>query len=275
MSDCLEVHTLNPNGCGFFSCFTIIMQNIVTFYNRSRRLPKKINASTFFVFYKDDPNEEIFNHYVEEPGLTTDVLPFEYKHISFGIVSQYMDFTNYNYERIKPLMDIYFKPNKKVLDTIEYLKKKYELNMENTLSVYYRGTDKRTETKLGNNEMFEEKINKVLEKDPNLDILIQSDSKSFIDYYSEKYPKAKFISENKTSIRVDGIHKEIKDKKVNHDDMFTLLSTFLLISKSKYIICNSSNCSLWIHLYRGNGNNVIQYCNDGKKEIVWRENLIE
>ena len=62
-----------------------------------KKRSKKINASTFFVFYKDDPNEDIFNDYIEEPGLKTDVLPFEYQHVSFGIVSQYMDFTNYNY----------------------------------------------------------------------------------------------------------------------------------------------------------------------------------
>ncbi len=33
------------------------------------------------------------------------------------------------------------------------------------------------------------------------------------------------------------------------------------MSKSKYVICGSGNCSIWIMLYRGNNKNCVQYLN--------------
>lgn len=53
----------------------------------------------------------------------------------------------------------------------------------------------------------------------------------------------------------------MKKKNENYYQMFYFLSTVVIISKCKYIICSSGNCSIWMMLYRGNGKNIIQYLN--------------
>jgi hypothetical protein len=47
------------------------------------------------------------------------------------------------------------------------------------------------------------------------------------------------------------------------------LAITILMSKCKYIVCGSGNCSLFIVLYRGNSSNVIQFRNN-----VWIEHMI-
>jgi hypothetical protein len=37
------------------------------------------------------------------------------------------------------------------------------------------------------------------------------------------------------------------------------LAITIIMSKCKYVICGSGNCSIWIMLYRGNNKNVCQY----------------
>ena len=91
--------------------------------------------------------------------------------------------------------------------------------------------------------------------------MLQSDSAKFIDYFNDKNLKnVVIINENKTSYLDKGIHKEQSNDK-NYYDMFNFLSTILILSKCKYIICSSGNCSIWMMFYRGNNKNVIQNLN--------------
>ncbi len=68
------------------------------------------------------------------------------------------------------------------------------------------------------------------------------------------------IEENKISNTNKGIHKE-QSFDTNYYDMFDFFATILIISKCKYIILNSGNCSIWINFYRENNKNVFQYLN--------------
>ena len=49
----------------------------------------------------------------------------------------------------------------------------------------------------------------------------------------------------KVVIQKKGIHNELPYN-INYQNIFYFLSTIIILSKSKYIICNSSNCSMWI-----------------------------
>ena len=51
-------------------------------------------------------------------------------------------------------------------------------------------------------------------------------------------------------------------KNKNYDFSKYYLAITLIMSKCKYIICGSGNCSMWIMLYRGNNNNVYQNLNN-------------
>ena len=54
------------------------------------------------------------------------------------------------------------------------------------MAVYYRGTDKSKETKIASFEEYYEKIKKIIEINPNINILVQTDTSQFIDYINSK-----------------------------------------------------------------------------------------
>ena len=257
----LLIKTLSPNTCGFFSCCTQILQKLCEHITKSKEYPDWYDSTELFVFYKNKEVTDVpcgfFNMSInaDERNKLLTKEPF------INIMFQYKQFSSISFYNLTPMINVYFKPNERVINTMNILQEKYNINCDNTIAIYYRGTDKHIETNLGTKEIFEEKISSIMNNNRNLKLLIQSDSQQFIDYYKEKYPDIIFINENLTSYKGDGIHREIKDTGLNYEKMFYLMATFLIISKCKYFICNSSNCSLWISLYRGHGDNIHQYLN--------------
>lgn len=259
----LLIKTLNPKACGFFSCCTQILQKLCEHISRTKKYPDWYNSSELFVFYKNKEVNDIpygifdTSINIDERNKLLTKKPF------LNIMFQYKQFSTIDFNSLTPMINVYFKPNDKVINTMNELQKKYSINYENTIAMYYRGTDKKRETTLGTKEIFEEKLLTIINENNNkkLKLLIQSDCQHFIDYFKEKYPDLIFINENLTSYKNHGIHVENKNTQLNYEKMFYLLATFLIISKSKYYICNSSNCSLWMSLYRGHGNNIYQYLN--------------
>lgn len=53
--------------------------------------------------------------------------------------------------------------------------------------------------------------------------------------------------------------EEIKKKDKNYEFSKYYLAITIIMSKCKYIICGSGNCSIWIMFYRENNKNVCQY----------------
>jgi len=119
--------------------------------------------------------------------------------------------------------------------------------------LFYRGNDKITETKLPDYESYVNYANEILKKNPTILFLIQTDETEFIEYimtHETRHMK-------KCNSTVDILFKE---KNVDFSKYY--LAITIIMSKCKYIVCGSGNCSIWIMLYRGNNNNVYQYLND-------------
>ncbi len=148
------------------------------------------------------------------------------------------------------------------------MEKKYNLIYENTLAVYYRGTDKYRETSVAPFDEFYNKIVKIININKNIKIIIQTDTAQFMDYIiDKKIQNIIIISENKTSYTKNGIHNE-QSNNDNYNHIFNFLSIVLIISKCKYIICSSGNCSEWMMFYRGNGMNIMQYSGE-----IWYDTI--
>lgn len=155
-----------------------------------------------------------------------------------------------------------FSPSDLINKIIYSIGKKYNIVSDNTLAVYYRGTDKFIETRIASFNDFYNKIIEIVNINKDINILLQTDTAQFIDYINDKNLKnVVIIDENKTSYTNKGIHVEQRNNNTNYQDMLYFLSTIIIISRCKYIICSSGNCSMWIMLYRENNKNVIQYLN--------------
>ena len=249
------------HNAGFFSCCSVKLTKIVEFINSNKRLPDNVDSSEQFKLYKKeemrdkDITFDYFQNYINIPNVNI-TYPIDYPWDS-----QFINYANLDYKCITPLIKTYFSPSAKINEIANNIEKKYNIVCANTLAVYYRGTDKISETHIASFNDFYNKIIEIVNINKDINILLQTDSAKFIDYINDKNLKnVVIIDENKTSYTNRGIHNE-QSYNTNYQDMFYFLSTIIILSRCKYIICSSGNCSMWIMLYRENNKNVIQYLN--------------
>lgn len=143
----------------------------------------------------------------------------------------------------------YFTPSLIITTIIESLEQKYAIEYENTCVLFYRGNDKNTETKICEYADYVKNANAILQENPECTFLIQSDETEFFDYFKTSYPTNSFHFTGEV---------DLIQKNQNHYYSKNYLAITIIISKCKYIICGSGNCSIWIMLYRGHTQNVYQ-----------------
>lgn len=242
--------------CGFFSCCSVKLFYIIQYYNKIKILPE-VNSTHFYVLYQTtkDITFDFFKPYIDR---NVSILNNSEILIDRNCY-QFTDYNKIDYSRILPFVDKYFSPSDEILQIQTKLKKTYNILPENTIAVYYRGTDKKNETMIDSFESYYNKTNDIL-KGSSMQILIQSDSTDFVVFMKKHFPNAIVIIENDTSTSDKGIHNE-KSKEENYKDIKNLFPTFLILSECKHLICGSSNGSIWMTFYRGNTINVHQNLN--------------
>lgn len=243
---------------GFYSTCSALLHNLIFYYKEYKKLPKDLDLTYCFEKYRQNNNKNVYPEYFKN-FKNINVNFNKNNNVNFTHNLQFSDYSKLDFNNISPFIEKYFTPSDKVNNHVQSLLKKYNIDYENTIAVYYRGTDKKRETNLGSYNDFYIKIKEIMNKNNFKKILIQTDCSQFIDYINEKKIKNIIIKENHTTYLEKGIHN-IRGIN-NHNDMFYLLSTFLIISKCKFVIFNTGNCSLWINLFRKSNKNIFQNVN--------------
>lgn len=249
------------HNAGFFSCCSVRLHDIIQYFNSNKQLPDGVDSSTQFRYYTDASDRDVTFDFFEHYDYSNSTVQYS-KDIYIDIYN--FQFTNYktvNYSIILPFVRKYFSPSKEIMYVSNKLRTEYNIETENCIGVYYRGTDKKWETSLGEFDTYYHTLNEIINMNPQLQILIQTDSSQFLNYMKGKLNNIIVIKENSTSYTDRGIHNEKKANE-NYKDMKNLMATFLIISKCKYVICSSGNCSIWMMYYRENADNVFQYLNN-------------
>jgi hypothetical protein len=243
------------HSAGFFSCCSVKLNKIVDYFNDKKILPKEIQ-NNLFNLYKPKGVTDVTYHYFMKP-LDSVEIPY-IKKIDYHHKYQYINYKNLNFQALNPFIAKYFSPSQEIVQILNTLVNKYSVNFSNCCAVYYRGTDKFIETNTGDFQTYITKMEELYTKDPSISFILQSDNQNFIEAVQMKFPNAIVFDENKTSYKKRGIHFENTP-----EDNYTIQKYFLaiciLISKCKYIIMSSGNCSIWMVFFRGNANNVIQF----------------
>jgi len=257
------------HNAGFFSCCSIRIFNIISYFTEHKSLPKEIDCSGLFNLYKINKSTDITCDFfildkLKHDEHILDNIIYE-KHIHIDKWNfQFDNYKNVDYKSILPFVNKYFSPSQQIIDIRDDLILKYNIDVNNCIAIYYRGTDKQNETEIDCFDSYYNKLIEIIEKESNkhIQILIQSDSAQFLDFMKEKCVNKNIIivRENSSTYSNNGIHYQ-KNGKENYMDIQTLYSTFLIISKCKYIICSSGNCSIWIMYYRGHCYNTYQNLN--------------
>ena len=254
------------HNAGFFSCFGVRLMDIIRFFNQNKTLPEYVDSSTQFIAYKDNLNDDLTDIIFKKNDLDIKYI----ENIKFNIYNnddQFSDYNEINFKYVNPFIEKYFSPSPIIEQRINYFIKNYNLNLEKTIGVFYRGNDKVSETNIGSYEIYLDKMYQLLSKNPDFKILIQTDDQDFINFCSGKIPFTCFneimrIPNNPRHV----VHYYIRNK---IEFSINFLAVTKIMSMCNILITHSGDCGLWAVLYRQNTNNVSQYLNHNNKGEVW------
>jgi hypothetical protein len=245
---------------GFFSCCSVILHNIIHYINLNKKLPFS-DSTKSFEWYKKEKRDITYD-YFENPNINQDqyVDVQDEKSIDYKETYQFINYSNLDYNVTK-IVEKYFTPSIQIKEIINSMESKYTIDYNNICVLFYRGNDKITETKLCDYNDYLIYANKIMQMDPNVIFLIQSDETEFIEFMTEHFPNSFYFKDEARHIKkcnstVDHVMRHTNDAFSKY-----YLAITIIMSKCKYIICGSGNCSIWIMLYRGNNQNVCQYLN--------------
>ena len=145
---------------GLFSWCSVKLDNIIFYFNKYKELPQIIDNSLCFPHYKNKEHKDmdITNHFFTEDN---DVFVYNYdKTPEFHYNHQYKPYFKFDYMSYMPFIHRYFQPSEKIKNIINEIESKYQIDVNNTICVYYRNTDKKCETPIASHDEF---INKTSE----------------------------------------------------------------------------------------------------------------
>ena len=275
-------HTHNA---GFFSCCSVKLNDIIDYFNYYKNIPNDVDSSAQFEWYKINKTGDItydyFEHYNNiHNNDTLDTIIKTTNYIDYDNHKQFVNYSTLDYNKINPFIKKYFSPSKEINTIIDTIEKKYNfgdtidtinnyIDYNNICVLFYRGNDKNTETQICNYNEYIEKANLILKNNPEIQFLIQSDETEFIDTFTALFPNNSFYFKDeirhikKCNSTVD---KLMRDQNYVFSKYY--LAITIIMSKCKYIVCGSGNCSLWIMFYRGHTRNIYQNLNNQWIDLV-------
>lgn len=244
---------------GFFSNCSVTLDFIVRYINKYRKYPNIIDTTKSFNWYKTDDliNQDIFPYFFNDSTYKIhNVEP-----IQFMENYQYKDFKLLDYNRISPLINTYFSISSTIRELVSDLENKYNLDdYSNIVTLFYRGNDKITETKLASYDDYIKYAREILQKKPNVRFLVQSDETEFIQHMLEQIPGTFYFKDEIRHIKrsINTVDKVDKETNFKYSQYF--LAIINIMAKTDTIICGDGNCSMWIMLYRGHADRVYEFC---------------
>ena len=263
------------DGCssGFFSCCYITIMKVCDYFNEHKRLPTSIDCSQSYSIYKRHPSEDVYTLFFK----TDNDIQIEYtEKIFYGdqtVEFQFSPYKSLPFKQFKPFIDKYFSFNQNVLDASEYLIKKYNINLENTCGVFYRGNDKVKETQKPSYHEVVEQAENIRKENLDIQFVVQTDEYEFLKYFQEKFPDAIYFQEipiiNNQMTTVAYVFQN-DDRKSEYILFF--LASVNIFSKFKKLITTSGNGEIFIMFYRNNADGLTQYLK--QNEYIYGQKVV-
>ena len=241
---------------GFFSCCSVKLYDIIQYFNKNKKCPQDIDCSEQFLLYKnmENENQDITYEFFEKCDNKEDI---NYEHfIKFHYHDQFKPYKSLDFESLIPFIDKYFSLSENVKTLVSELETKYNLDYENTIVLFYRGNDKKTETVLKSYEEVIEKGKSLKNENPESQVLIQSDELEFVEAATKIFEDAViFKDETRTMKKCNNSVDKCMPN--NHHYVKYFLAIVKIMSQCKHVVSGSmGNIPMFISLYRGNSNNM-------------------
>jgi hypothetical protein len=252
---------------GFFSCCAVRLCQIIKFFNKNNKLPSTVDSSGLWGKYKDRGDTDITNYFFADSSkIKQEVEEVDY------CDEQFSNYDSIDINKIKKFIKKYFSPSEEVVVYQNFLLNKYNINLNKTISVFYRAHDKIFETSVPGYQDMIGKIRELKEKNKDHRVLVQSADPEFCKLVSNEYEDTIVFEE---IMKFDGsIMQELgtlvpEGQRKNQALIF--LSIILIISNSSRVILNSGNIGLWIVFLRGSIHNVHQYLNGRWLDFMYQK----
>ena len=248
-----------PHNGGFFSCCTVRLYNIMNYYNEHQSLPEIVDSSDHFELYKPEHlkniHYDILPEYFESrnsPDISGTSVSMKHGSIWVHFNVQFEQYQGLNFEVLSQFVDRYFTPTESIQNRMENLKSKYQIDYEKTCVLFFRGNDKVTETWVCRYDEIIHHAKQVLEKQPGIKFLIQSDETEFIETMMQTFPNHSFYLKDEIRHMPKQMSSvDLQFPETNYEFSKNFLAIMLMISKCKHVIMNGlGNCQLWITLFR-------------------------
>jgi len=249
----------DPNQLGFFAWCSVHLFKIIKHVETYRVIPEvKIEGFDLYTtqsdisrWFKTDNKNIIIN---PSTTSTTDIA-----------LSAKTKYHKNNYTVTTNFIKRWFEPSDEVVNKKNYFINQYNIKTNDTLCLYYRGTD--TNNRGIGTTYFNVYIENVLSYIHEFgheikDILLQSDDQMFVDFVtSQNLPlPVKIIKEIPATYSNTGFHFENKNNQtILSDNAVDMLAVVNIMAQCKSVFCTTSNVSKWICYYRGNTTNVFQF----------------
>ena len=247
------------HNAGFFSCSTLRLVAIMMYYNEHGCLPDEVDSTEQWAFYKAYPSQdlvaELFKAGTEDiPFDGPRIITYEPREVSFT------DYSKFLLHNTWPFVQKYFSPSEHVQSIIESFIANYNIDLENTCAIFYRGNDKKRECDIIPYQQFIDKAKEVLNSNPTIKFLVQPDETEFLDAFTSAFPdRCIWFKETPHMRRKDSaIFYELPLAK-RPEHAFYFLAAVIVLSKCKHLITHSGNGGMWVVLYRNNFDNVYQF----------------
>jgi hypothetical protein len=250
---------INDHWSGFFSCCCVRLAQIIDYCIIHKKSPERIINNKSFLWYNPNTNNDIVPNFFA----TNKEININYeKKVAWDIGnSQFMKYTELPLIDMYPYVQKFFAPSEKIRMIKKSLIEKYSINLNNSCALFLRGNDKATECKIPDYNEYITHATTILQNNPNIKFIIQSDETEFIDTMKNKFPnniifyeEIRAISKNITRT----VDNHGQNPETNYKYALNFLAIVLIMAESKYVVCNSGNISLWIALFRQNLDNFIQ-----------------
>jgi hypothetical protein len=241
---------------GFFSCLSTCLWNLVELYTGHKIIPERIDFSRSFKDFKteDQLSRQIdiypllFKRSFLEAKLCTDVLLDHHTLYSDAII-----------KKLSLWAKTFFMPADSIRKLQDDLCCKYSIDVNKTIVICIRGTDKATEIHNAPPDVYYALCNKILKSKRGFRIWIQTDQKQYQNYFLEKYSGQAFVIDE-LPVTTNSIALHL-DRTLNFDRFRHgqyLVAAMNLISLCHTVITHTGNIGYWLAIYRGNLKNFYQ-----------------
>jgi hypothetical protein len=234
---------------GLLSCSTVTLSDITA----SGRTVRKIKSNFGMTLYKKWLLRNNWRSYFQAP-IQTDLSQLA-SAASESYPREIHDWWGKDYaalplSAVQETVGLYFRLSPKVLKHSEDFVSKYGINLDETIGVHYRGTDKQTEIETPSLTEFISHTRQFMQEMANPKILLLTDEPDVIVGFEAAFPKAVItITELAAPGGSLGAHTlDSKEPEVQGQIFLAILS---LVSKCKKVVTHTGNGALWEVLFRG------------------------